>query len=158
MLNWLRGRTGCTIPDFTCSAYLASAIFVGPPDPRIRKVPDGFVSVKQKKIRDSWFSRDLSLSPDISFPHQDSLTRCWRTTAEAAGFDPKPTVYDLRHCWFTNAVRSRVYPHTADATLGHGDKKKTVQKLYLALSDDDLVRAIDMMQFDAGETEIWLKK
>lgn len=74
------------------------------------------------------------------------------------GFDPKPTAHDLRHCWFTNAVRSRVYPHIADAILGHGDKKKSLQNLYLTLRDDDLVKTIDMMKFDIGETEIWVKK
>ncbi|MEW6140359.1 MAG: tyrosine-type recombinase/integrase [Thermodesulfobacteriota bacterium] len=61
---------------------------------------------------------------DGSIPHEDSLTRWWRTAAEAVGFDPKPTVHDLRHCWFTNAVRSSVCPHIADAILGHRDKKK----------------------------------
>jgi hypothetical protein len=28
----------------------------------------------------------------------------------------------------------------------------------MTISDDDLVRAIDMMRFDIGETEIWVKK
>jgi hypothetical protein len=28
----------------------------------------------------------------------------------------------------------------------------------MTISDDDLVRAIDMMRFDVGETEIWVKK
>jgi len=87
-----------------------------------------------------------------------SLTQCWRTAVKAAGFDPKPTVHDLRHCWYTNAVRSRVYPHIADAVLGHGDKKKSLQSLYLTLSDDDLIKVIDMMKFDIGETEIRVTK
>jgi hypothetical protein len=74
------------------------------------------------------------------------------------GFDPKPTVHDLRHCWFTNAVRNPVHPHIADAILGHGDKKKSLQNLYLTLSDKDLIRAIDMMKFDTGETEMRVRK
>ena len=61
-------------------------------------------------------------------------------------------------CWFTNAVRGRVYPHIADAILGHGDKKKSLQSLYLTLSDDDLIKAIDMMMFDIGETDIRVTK
>jgi len=74
------------------------------------------------------------------------------------GFDPKSTVHNLRHCWFTNAVRNGVHPAIADAILGHGDKKKAVQSLYLSISDADLIKAIDMMRFDVGETEIWVQK
>jgi integrase len=32
------------------------------------------------------------LNPEGSIPHEDSLTRCWRTAVKAVGFDPKPTV------------------------------------------------------------------
>jgi integrase len=74
------------------------------------------------------------------------------------GFNPKPTVHDLRHCWFTNAVRSWVYPYIADTILGHGDKKKRRQALYLTISDADLLAAIDMMKFDVGETDIRVRK
>jgi len=42
--------------------------------------------------------------------------------------------------------------------LGHGDKKKAVQSVYLSISDDDLIKTIDMMKFDIGETEIWGKR
>jgi hypothetical protein len=38
--------------------------------------------------------------------------------------------------------------------LGHGDKKKSLQSLYLTLSDEDLIKAIDMMKLDVGETEM----
>jgi hypothetical protein len=51
-----------------------------------------------------------------------------------------------------------VHPAIADAILGHGDKNKALQSLYLTISDDDLIRAIDMMRFDVGDTEIWVKK
>jgi len=30
----------------------------------------------------------------------------------------------------------------ADAIFGHGDKKEFLQRLYLTISDDDLMRAI----------------
>ncbi len=49
-------------------------------------------------------------------------------------------------------------PAIADVIFGHGGKKKVLQSLYLPISDDDLIRAIDMMQFDTGNTEIWVKK
>ena len=98
------------------------------------------------------------VNSERSIPHEDSLTRCWRTAVKDVGFDPKPTVHDLRHCWFTNAARSRVYPHIADAILGQGDKKKSLQSLYLTLSDDHLVKAIDMMKFHIDETEIRVRR
>ena len=91
-------------------------------------------------------------------PHEDSLTRCWRKAVQGLGFSPKPTVHDLRHCWYTNSVRSGVHPAVADAILGHGDKRKSLQNLYLTLSDDDLIRVIDMMKFDIGETEIRVRR
>jgi hypothetical protein len=55
-------------------------------------------------------------------------------------------------------MSSGVPGYIADAILGHGDKKKPYRNLYLTLSDDDLVGAIDMMKFDIGETEIRVKK
>jgi len=94
------------------------------------------------------------LNPEGSIRHEDSLTPCWMTAIRAVGFDPKPTVHHLQHCWFTNAVRSKVYPYIADAILGHGDKKKSLQALYLTISDEDLLAAIDMMKFDKGKTAI----
>ncbi len=90
--------------------------------------------------------------------HEDSLSRCWRHAVEALGFERKPRVHDLRHCWITNAARSGVHPATIDAITGHGDTKKALQRLYMSISDADLVKAIDMMQFDTGETEIYVKK
>jgi hypothetical protein len=54
-------------------------------------------------------------------------------------------------------MRSGVHPLIADAIVGHGDRKKTVQSLYLSISDADLLSAIDRMRFDKGETEIFVK-
>jgi integrase len=98
------------------------------------------------------------LNPDGDTPHEDSLTRCWRTAVKAVGFDPKPTVHDLRHCWFTNAMRSGVPGYIADAIVGHGDKKKSLQALYMNISDKQLLDAVDMMKFDVGETDIRVRK
>ncbi len=66
----------------------------------------------------------------------------------AVRIDPRPTVHDLRHCWKTNAMRSGVHPAIADMILGHGDKKKSLQSLYLTISDQDLLDATDRMKFD----------
>jgi hypothetical protein len=57
-----------------------------------------------------------------------------------------------------NSVRSGVHPAVADTILGHGGKKKSLQGVYMTISDDDLIRCIDMMKFDIGETEIRVKK
>lgn len=58
----------------------------------------------------------------------------------------------------TDAVRSRVYPHIADAILGHGVKKKALQAPYLSPRDDVLIQAIDIMKSDIGESEIRVGK
>lgn len=110
-----------------------------------------------KQARSSTNGR-VFLNPDGDTPHEDSLTRCWRTAVKAVGFDPKPTVHDLRHCWFTNAMRSGVLGYVADAIIGHGDKKKSLQALYLNISDKQLLDAIDTMKFDTGETDIRVRK
>jgi integrase len=91
------------------------------------------------------------LNEDGSIPHEDSLSRAWRKAVQAVGIDPRPTVHDLRHCWKTNAMRSGVHPAIADMIVGHGDKKKSLQSLYLTISDQDLLDAIDRMKFDGEE-------
>ena len=54
-------------------------------------------------------------------------------------------------------MRSGVHPLIADAIVGHGDRKKTVQSLYLSISDADLLSTIDRIKFDTGETKIFVK-
>ncbi|MBI5568686.1 MAG: hypothetical protein HY914_01955 [Desulfomonile tiedjei] len=53
-------------------------------------------------------------------------------------------------------MRSGVHPVMADMIVGHGNRKKDVQSLYLTVSDADLAAAIDRMKFDNGDTEIWV--
>ncbi len=93
------------------------------------------------------------LNEDGSIPHEDSLSRAWRKAVQAVGIDPRPTVHDLRHCWKTNAMRSGVHPAIADMIVGHGDKKKSLQSLYLTISDQDLLDAIDRMKFNGNGEE-----
>ncbi len=45
-----------------------------------------------------------------------------------------------------------------DAILGHGDKKESLKSFYITISDADPIRAIDMMKFDTGDTEIGVQK
>ncbi len=108
------------------------------------------------KVRSLVYNR-VFLNDEDKPPHEDSLTRAWRNAVTSLKFKARPTIHDLRHCWKTNAMRSGVHPLIADAIVGHGDRKKTVQSLYLSISDADLLNAIDRMKFDKGETEIFVK-
>ena len=74
-------------------------------------------------------------------PHEDSLTRAWRNAVKSLKFKARPIIHDLHHCWKTNAMRSGVHPLIADAIVGHGDRKKTVQSLYLSIRHADLLNA-----------------
>jgi len=53
-------------------------------------------------------------------------------------------------------MRSGVHPVIADMIVGHGNRKKDVQSLYISISEADLLDAIDRMIFDNEETEIWV--
>lgn len=52
-------------------------------------------------------------------------------------------------------MQSCLHPDIADAIVGHGDRKKDVKSLYLAINDADLVREIDRLTFDHRKAEIW---
>lgn len=41
---------------------------------------------------------------------------------------------------------------------GHGDSKKCLEALYLNISDEDLLAAMDNMKFDRRETDTRVKK
>jgi hypothetical protein len=71
---------------------------------------------------------------------------------------PMPRIHDLRHCWKSNAMRSRLDADIRDAIVGHGNKKKDSANVYLSISDKDLVQEIDKLTFDHVPTEIWGQK
>lgn len=75
---------------------------------------------------------------------------------KAVGTETRLIVHDFRHCWKTNAMRSGVHPVIADMIVGHGNRKKDLQSLYISMSDADFVAAIDRMKFDSRDTEIWV--
>jgi len=50
-------------------------------------------------------------------------------------------------------VRIVIHSALTDAIPGHGDKKKSQQSLYLAMSDRDLRDAMDRMKFNEEEGE-----
>jgi integrase len=68
--------------------------------------------------------------------------------------EPFPRFHDLRHTWKTNARRSGMDPEIREAILGHSSKQRLVSERYGRISDVELVKAIDAVTFDHGETEI----
>ncbi|MGO9569203.1 MAG: site-specific integrase, partial [Desulfomonilaceae bacterium] len=70
------------------------------------------------------------------------------------GFDQAPRLHDLRHTWKTNAMRSGMEPEIRESIMGHWFRGKTVAERYGRISDADLVREIDKVSFQNGDTEI----
>jgi integrase len=127
---------------------------------RPKRVPihKDLVPILQAAAKTKSVSGRVLLAPGGCPPHEDSLKKPWREAIESLELEPMPRIHDLRHCWKTNAMRSGLHPLIADAIVGHGDRKKDVRSVYLSISDEDLVREIDRMRFDLGETEIWVQK
>jgi integrase len=71
---------------------------------------------------------------------------------------PWPRFHDLRHTWRANARRSGMDPFIAESILGHWFRGRSVNERYGFVSNDELIRAIDQMTFDHGETEIFVGK
>jgi integrase len=67
---------------------------------------------------------------------------------------PFPRFHDLRHTWKSNALSSGIDPEIREAIMGHWFKGKTVTERYGRIKDGQLLKAIDSMIFDNGETEI----
>jgi len=88
-------------------------------------------------------------------PSPDSLKKPWKLAIESMGLNPAPTIHDLRHVWKTNAMRSGMDYEMREAILGHA---RGVAGRYGRISDDDLVRAVNGMRFDVGQTEIWVAR
>jgi len=87
-------------------------------------------------------------------PYPDSLKNPWNKAVKAIGLDPAPRFHDLRHTWKTNAMRSGMDQEIRERILGHWNRSRNVNERYGRISDADLVRAVDGMTFDHGETEI----
>jgi hypothetical protein len=78
----------------------------------------------------------------------------WDRNVAKVDLDPPPRFHDLRHTWKTNARRSGMHPEIERAIMGHSQRGKSVHEGYGFISDEELVRAIDGMTFDHGETQI----
>jgi integrase len=89
--------------------------------------------------------------------HRDEVRWCWdRKVINVDGLDPVPRFHDLRHTWKTNARRSGMHPEIEKAIMGHSSRARNVHEGYGLISDDELIKAIDAMTFDHGETEIFV--
>lgn len=82
--------------------------------------------------------------------------RFWEDAVAELKLDKTPRFHDLRHTWKTNARRSGMDSEIRERIMGHSDKTLSVSERYGSISDQELIRAIDLMTFDHGDTEIWV--
>ena len=93
-------------------------------------------------------------------PSEDSLRKPWVRAVQAVGFDPGPTIHDLRHVWKINALESGMDEEIRRAIMGHTPRKDQngkqgdVHGRYGQASDKHLVKVIDSVTFDHGKTKI----
>jgi integrase len=88
--------------------------------------------------------------------HRDEVRWCWdRKVAKVEDLDPVPRFHDLRHTWKTNARRSGMHPEIEKSIMGHASRARGVHEGYGVISDQELMRAIDSMTFEHGDTEIF---
>lgn len=80
------------------------------------------------------------------------VKKAWKLATEKAGLKGLQ-FKDLRHTWKTNALRSKMDPTTRNAICGHSSRR-VVEDLYINLSDQDLLNAVDSMTFDNGWTQL----
>ncbi len=93
----------------------------------------------------------------VRVPSLEGVKNCWPRACEALELEkPWPRFHDLRHTWKTNARRSGMDPEIRESILGHWFREKSVSERYGRMSDDELVRSIDLMTFDHGRTEIFV--
>ncbi len=92
---------------------------------------------------------------DGTRPNRHSVTNSWTRAVRGMDLDPLPRFHDLRHTWRANARRSGVDSTIAEAIMGHWFRGKKVHERYGAVSEDELLAAIDSMTFDHGESEVW---
>lgn len=87
-------------------------------------------------------------------PNKHSLKNPWLKAVRFMELDPRPRFHDLRHTWKTNARRSGMDPEIREAIMGHAERGKSVTERYGRISEEELLRAIDTLTVDHGETEI----
>jgi hypothetical protein len=91
-------------------------------------------------------------------PSEDSLRKPWVRAVTALGMAVAPRLNDLRHTWKTNAMRSGIEREIRESIMVHWFRRKTMAERYGTISYADLLREIDKMTFDHGDTEILVSK
>ncbi len=92
-------------------------------------------------------------------PALEAVKNSWPRACEALELEePWPRFHDLRRTWKTHAGRSGMDPEIRESIMGHWFKEKAVMERYGRINEAELIRAVDSMTFDHGETEIWLRK
>jgi integrase len=94
-------------------------------------------------------------------PSEHSLRKPWKKALELTVLSAEQpnrnfellTIHDLRHVWKTNAMRSGMDMEIRKAIMGHS---RGISGRYGRISDEDLALAIDGMDFNKGDTEIWI--
>ena len=116
--------------------------------PILRQVLDGpaLMSGRVFPLRDRKGFRDIDL---------ETWKNVWPRACEALRLsEPRPRFHDLRHTWRANARRSGMDPDIAERIMGHQSRGRKVHERYGAVDDAELIRAIDLLEFDHGETEV----
>ncbi len=68
--------------------------------------------------------------------------------------------HDFRHTWRANCARSRVGDRIAERIMSHSDSDGfldgdlAVNRRYGEISDEELIKAIDRLTFDHGDSRI----
>jgi integrase len=87
----------------------------------------------------------------------DSAGNPWPKACARAGLiKPWPRLHDLRGTWKVNAMRSGIDYEIREMILGHQDKARSIAQRYGFIHDDILVREIDKLEWNFGETQIWV--
>ncbi|MEW6352218.1 MAG: site-specific integrase [Thermodesulfobacteriota bacterium] len=88
-------------------------------------------------------------------PTLETVKNCWPRACEKLRLEkPWPRFHDLRHSWRACARKSGVDWVIAERILGHSTKKLSVAERYGHISDEQLLKAVDAIDFDVPATEI----
>jgi integrase len=99
----------------------------------------------------------LFVHSGVPVTHKDQVRWVWeRSVAKVQGLDSTLRFHDLRHTWKTNARRSGMDPEIRESIMGHALRCKSISEGYGRISDEELVKAVDLMTFAHGDTEVWV--
>jgi integrase len=83
------------------------------------------------------------------------IPRAWDAAVEKAEL-PGLHFHDLRHTWKTNARRSGIDEEVRMKIMGHATRQGSTHEGYGVVNDAELLKAIDRLTFDHGETDVWV--